>query len=54
MGYELAVAGGGIFIAYGLANWWNPTGWVAIVIPGAYTVVTFIAGSVIQSSFESN
>lgn len=54
VGYEIGVAGGGILLAYGLANWWNPTGWVAIAVPIGYTLVTFVAGSVLQSEFENN
>ena len=52
VGYELSTAGVGVCIAYGLANVWNPTGWVALLVPVGYTAVTFFAGGALQTWFE--
>ena len=54
VGYELSTAGVGVCIAYGLANVWNPTGWVALLVPVGYTAVTFFAGGALQTWFEEN
>ena len=54
VGYELGVAAGGTVLAFGLANWWNPAGWVTVAAPIAYTLVTYGIGSIMQGSFENN
>jgi len=54
VGYELSTAGVGVCIAYGLANVWNPTGWVALLVPVGYTAVTFFAGGALQTWLEEN
>ena len=53
VGYESCVAGDGLFLAYGLANCWTPTGWLAIAVPVIYTFVTYAAGSAIQTHLKT-
>ena len=54
VGYELCVAGGGLLLAYGLANCWNPVGWVALGAPIVYTAITFVGGNALQGYLENN
>jgi len=54
VGYDVGVAAGGIALAVGLANCWNPAGWVALSVQLIYGLVTFGIGFAIENGLGQN
>ena len=50
--YDVSVAAGGVTLVYGMANWWNVTGWTATFISVAYTGITWALEYKIQNLME--
>ena len=51
--YDVSVAAGGVTLVYGMANWWNVTGWTAVGVSVIYTFVTLFIEDRIQKHMES-
>ena len=49
---DVSVAAGGVTLVYGMANWWNVTGWTAVGCSALYTVITWGIEYWIQGSME--
>ena len=50
--YDVMVAASGVYLVYGMANWWNVTGWAALGISVVYTVVTYAVEYKLQEYLE--
>ena len=54
VGYDIGVAVGGIALAVGLANCWNPAGWVVMGAQLIYGAVTYGIGVAIENRLVHN
>ena len=50
--YDVMVAASGVYLVYGMAHWWNVTGWVALGISVVYTLVTYAFEYKLQEYLE--
>ena len=50
--YDVTVAASGVGMVFGVANWWNVTGWAALGISVVYTVVTYAVEYKLQEYLE--
>ena len=48
---DVGIGVGGVVLAFAIANFWNPTGWVAAVAGLSYTVVTTISSMALETYF---